>query len=166
MSRSPIYPPTKLSSIEHTVFSIDVILPSHFGDEIQRYADEDRIPWATEAVHALALYRHSFMTPDDHARENLEDRIRALSENPLTLTSPEVDELRRRGQEEISDRRHAGEIGELILPIELYNFVRSSIESGVASSIGDLFGNALPLLRAERGRSARCSDVMFLPQFC
>lgn len=81
------------------------------------------------------------MTPDHHARENLEDRIRALSENPLTLTSPEVDELRRRGQKEI---------GALLLPIELYNFVRSSIESGAPFSIGDLFGNTLPLLRAER----------------
>lgn len=28
----PIYPPTKRSSIEHTVFSIDVILPNHVGD--------------------------------------------------------------------------------------------------------------------------------------
>jgi hypothetical protein len=163
MLHAAVYPPVKLSSIDDTIFSIDAEVPAEVRHQIQRYAEEDCIPWATEAEHALALYRNSFMSPDDHARANLEDRIRALSEPLPKIGSKRRDNLRRHGQREIDLRRAAGEIGNFILPIELYDFVRSSLESGKASSVAEIFTNALPFLIAERGNLSRCRDAMSIP---
>lgn len=164
MSHPAIYPPAKLSLIEHTVFSIDAALPRRIHEEIQRYADEDQIPWATEAQHALRLYRESFMTREDYARDNIEDRIRALRQRPRKLSPSKREELRGRVLEEIFQLHSEGRIGTLTLSIELYNFVRSRIESGKAISVADIFIEALPFLRAERGKiPCRCVDGMFSP---
>src|SRR4051812_43995016 len=69
--RSGIVPPVPLPSPLEAVFSINVDLNNEVEEELRRYAAEDWNSWRDQAKNALMFYRESFMTPEDHARDNL-----------------------------------------------------------------------------------------------
>jgi len=57
--------------------------------------------------------------------------------------------------EELRNLKAAGSLGNVLLPQELYEFVRRKIAGGEFSSPTDLLTAAMPSLRAARGKSPR-----------
>ena len=63
--------------------------------------------------------------------------------------------IARRFECEMSQLRAAGQMGNVLLPQELYGFVKKKIETGEFSSPTDVLTAAMPFLRAQRGKSLR-----------
>jgi hypothetical protein len=71
-----ILPPVHLNALDTTLYSIVIRTPSPVSDALKQFAAEEQITWERAAENALLFYRESFMTREDHARENLDWTIR------------------------------------------------------------------------------------------
>jgi hypothetical protein len=155
-SSPDLFTPVELSSNGETIFSIQVEPAGDLREELERYAAEDRIPIETQVRNALTFYRESFMTREDHARETLAFAVREFCRPRHGKLSRKMrNALASQLDEELRNLRAAGSLGNVLLPQELYEFVRSKIASGEFSSPTDLLTAAMPSLRAERGKSPR-----------
>ena len=156
-TESGIFPPVQLPSLEGPLFSVSVSPAADIAAELERYAHEDRDSWDEQAENALMFYRESFMTREDHARENIDWAIRNFGPpRPLRKRSPKRrDAFVRRIKAELSELRASGAIGNLILPEAESKFVARKIESGDFASPTEVLAAAMPFLRAERGKPKR-----------
>ena len=156
-----ILAPVQLSSSGLTLFSVEIRVPSPVSDELSRYAAEDGITWETAVTNALIFYRESFMTPDDHARENAEWMIRNIGppKQVKRLSPKEHEQLRQKIDDELSQLRTNGELGNLVLPEEVYRFVVREIESGAFASPTDILEAAMPSFHAHRHEPPRADFV-------
>ena len=151
-----IFPPVELSSNGETIFSAQVEPAGGVKQELERYAAEDSNLIETQVRNALTFYRESFMTREDHARDTLAFAVREFCRpGPRKLSRKMQNALMNRVNEELRHFRAAGSLGNVLVPQELYEFVRSKIASGEFSSPTDLLTAAMPSLRAERGKSPR-----------
>jgi hypothetical protein len=162
MSEREVFPPVQLSSSNATLYSVEIRTPSPVRDELTRYAVETGVPWDTIANNALMLYRESFMTRDDHARENVAWMIRNVGIPPkrarrLSLKQRELQY--RRTTAELSQLRENGALGNLALDEEAYRYVVQGIESGAFASPTALVETAL-LFWVKQGRPKR-ADIVF-----
>jgi hypothetical protein len=151
-----LFPPVELSSNGETIFSIQVEPAGDLREELERYAAEGGSSVETQVRNALTFYRESFMTCEDHARETLAFAVREfcrprhgkLSQKKRTALANQLDK-------ELRNLRGAGSLGNLLVPQELYEFVRRKIASGEFRSPTELLAAAMPSLRAERGKPQR-----------
>lgn len=156
-----IFPPVRLPSVEGLVFSVAADLSPDVEQEIQQYADEDRISWESQAENSLMFYRESFMTREDHARENIAWGIRNFRP-PKHRKKRSLKQWKSfvcRVNEEVSQYRAAGALGNLLLPEELWQFVKLKIEAGAFASPAEVLTAAMPFLRTERGKPRRAGFV-------
>ena len=125
-------------------------------EELERYAAEDKIPIETQVRNALTFYRESFMTREDHARDTMAFAVRQFClPGPVKLSRKMQNALANQVNEELGHFRAAGSLGNVLVPQELYEFVRSKIANGEFTSLAELLAAAMPALRAERGKSPR-----------
>jgi len=155
-SSPDLFAPVDLFSNGETIFSIQVEPAGDVKEELERYAAEDKIPIETQVRNALTFYRESFMTREDQARDTLALAVREFCRpGPRKLSRKMQNALVNRVNEELSQFRAAGSLGNVLVPQELYEFGRSKIASGEFSSPTDLLTAAMPSLRAERGKPPR-----------
>ncbi len=150
-----IFPPLLPCSAEEMIYSVSVSLPAEAEEELQRHAVQDGNSWTAEITQALTLYREALKTPPDENERNVAWAMRQMQElcpspPPKKLTAKQRERVRRRTEEEITELRAAGEVGNVILPEELYEFVRSKIEAGAFDSPSGVVIASIPFLRAER----------------
>lgn len=141
-------------------WSVKVDLPPEVDAEIRRYVEEDEPTSWTVMIHgALYIYRWQFWTKEEldaELREALEESIRSADEEGTIEVTPQFwEDLRKRGERHLK-RMHAlqaqGELGNLLLPKELYTFIVERIESGACRTPTDVVCAAMPHLRRERAR--------------
>ena len=162
-----VLPPVQFQTTKQMLFSIDVCLPAELNQELQRYADEDLSLWEKKAEEALVFYRESFMTGDNYAHESILWIVRhllALPEPPTVLSPKKRRELYERARAEAAQLRADGRLGNLIVPEEVYEFVKSKMESGDFESATAVLVAAIPFLRAERGKPPR-AEIVWPPPY-
>lgn len=159
--QSGVFPPLRLSSLDVTLYSIELRVPSPASEELGRYAMEADIPWRRAAENALMFYSESFMTREDHARENFEWLI--LNFGPpkpvRRLSRRQQEVLARRLDRELSEAKENGRLGNLIVPANIYAFVRRKIEGGTFASPTEVMEAAMPFLLAHRHEPPRADFV-------
>ena len=158
---SGIFPPVRLSTVDVTVYSIELRIPSAVSEELERYAIADGTSWKRKAKDALMFYRESFMTREDHAKANVEWTIRNFCRPPgrRRLSRKERERLYRRVVTELSELRANSSLGNLIVSDEIYFFLRRKMQSGTFASPIEVLEAAMPCLRAERGKPLRANFV-------
>jgi hypothetical protein len=155
-SSPDLFSPVELSSNGETIFSTQVEPAGDVKEELERYVAEDRIPIETQVRNALTFYRETFMTREDHARETLAFAVREFCRPRHGKLSRKMrNALVSKLNEELRNLRAAGSLGNVLLPQELYEFVRHKIASGEFGSAAELLTAAMPSSRAERGKSPR-----------
>jgi hypothetical protein len=157
-----VFPPLRLTSLDGTLYSIELRVPSPVSEELERFAAEAEISLERAAGNALMFYRESFMTREDHARENVEWYI--LNFGPpkppaRRLSHKQHQRLDLRLEREVSEARANGKLGNLFVPANIYMFVRRKIEGGTFASPTEVLEAALPCLLAHRGESPRADFV-------
>jgi hypothetical protein len=154
-AESGIFPPVKLSFLEERLFSIQISPEAEIQEELERSALEYGVNVAYQARYALTLYRESFMTQEDHAKDNIAWYVRNFRPPKSKLSIEERNAITRRLHQEISELTTAATLGNLLVPQELHEFVKRKVELGEFSSPTDLLTAAMPFLRAQQGRSLR-----------
>ncbi len=154
MGSATIFPPILPCSQEELIYSISINLPAETDEEMHRFAIRDRVSWTAMVNQALTLYREALRTPPDQNERNVAWVMRQLQElcppTPAkTLSLKQSDRLRRRVEKEIAELRAAGEVGNVILSRELYEFVRDKVEAGVFDSPTEVVIAAIHFLRIE-----------------
>ena len=153
-----IFPPVELSFLEEKLFSIQI--DPGADEELDRYVVEDGLSLDYQARYALTLYRESFMTREDHAKDNIAWCLRNLgSQASKPLSRNERNAITRRLNREMSQLMAAGRLGNLLLPQEVYGFVKQKVESGEFASASEVLSAAMPFLRAQRGTWPRAEFV-------
>jgi hypothetical protein len=154
-AESGIFPPVELSFLEEKLFSIQISPEAEIQEELERYALESGVSVSYQARYALTLYRESFMTREDHAKENIAWGFRNFRPAKSKLSIKKRNAISRRLHQDISERMTAATLGNLLVPQELHEFVKRKVESGEFASPTDLLTAAMPFLRAQRGKSLR-----------
>lgn len=155
-SSPDLFLPVELSSNGETIFSIQVEPTGELKEELERYVAEDSNFVETHVRNALTFYRESFKTRKDHARDNLAFAVREFCRpGPRKLSRKMQNALVNRVTEELRQFRDGGSLGNVLVPQELYEFVRSKIASGEFTSPTDLLTAAMPSLRRERRKPPR-----------
>jgi hypothetical protein len=156
------FAPLRLSSLDLTLYSIELRVPSPVTEKLQRFAAETKIHWKSAAENALMFYRESFMTREDHARENVEWTIRNFGPpRPVRHISQEQREaLDQQIMREVSEARANRKLGNLIVPPEIYAFVRRKIEGGTFASPTEVLEAAIPSLLAHSHEPPRADFVL------
>lgn len=152
---SGIFPPVELSFLDEKLFSIQISPEAEIQEELERYALEYGAGVGYTARYALTLYRESFMTREDHAKDNIAWYVRNLRPSKSKLSIEERNAITRRLHQETSELIKAATLGNLLVPQELHEFVKRKVESGEFTSPTDLLAAAMPFLRAQQGRSLR-----------
>ena len=158
-----IFPPVLLKADAEThrpICSVQVSLPAETDAEIRRYVKADEMTSWTVIIHeALYVYRRAFWTQEQLRAElvsEIEKGIRSTKEGKGTLVTPafwkEFESRAEKRSKEINELTEQGKIGNLLLPKELYDFVKERISSGDSETPTDVICAALPFLRAERAR--------------
>jgi hypothetical protein len=157
-----VFAPLRLSSLDLTLYSIELRVPSPVSEELQRFAAEAKIPWKSAAENALMFYRESFMTREDHARENVQWMIGDFGppKPARRLSRTQREALDRRIMRELSEARADRKLGNLIVPPEIYAFVRRQIEGGTFASPTQVLEAAMPSLLAHRHEPPRADFVL------
>jgi len=154
--QSGIFRPASFSFIEEKVFSIQINPSIEDQEELDRYVLEDGLSLTYQARYALTLYRESFMTPADHAKDNVGWYLRNLGSQEFgPLSMDERNAISRRLNLEMSQLVANGALGNLVLPQELYEFVKGKVETGEFASPTEVLTAAMPFLRDHRGQSPR-----------
>jgi len=162
-----IFPPVQIDEDRRRpTWSVNVTLPPAIEAEIQRYVDEDELTSWTVMIHdALYVYRWQFRTKEEldaELRETIEAGIRSADDEGTIEVTPQFwEDLKRRGERNV-ERIHAlqaqGELGNLLLPQELYAFILERIASGVCRTPTDVVCAAMPHLRRERAREKQARE--------
>jgi hypothetical protein len=143
-----------------TTWSVNVELPANVEEELARYQAEDECAVWTVLIHeALYVYRWQFRTQEEldaEIREAIEESIRsAETEGTIEATEDFWTELKQsaeRGAKRIHALQAKGELGNLLLPKELYEFILERLESRESRTPTDVVCAAMPHLRRERNR--------------
>ena len=144
-------------------WSVNVKLPADVEEELAAYQAEDECSVWTILIHeALYVYRWQFWTKEEldaEIREAIEESIRsAETEGTIEATEDFWQELKQRakqGGKRIHELQVKGELGNLLLPKELYEFVLERLESGECRTPTDVVCAAMPHMRRERNREKR-----------
>ena len=156
-----MFPPISLKEdgeAARPIYSARVTLPAEVDAEIRRYVAEDEPTSWTVMIHsALYAYRRQFWTREQLKAElvsAVEEGLRSNKEGKGILVTPafwkEFEARCDRRRKEIHELQEDGRIGNLLLPEELYAFVKERITSGDGTTPTDVVGTALSYLRAER----------------
>jgi hypothetical protein len=160
-SEQLIFPPIYLDEDrKRPTWSVNVELPPDVEGELARYQAEDECAVWTVLIHeALYVYRWQFWTKEEldaEIREAIEESIRsAETEGTIEATEDFWKELKQRaeqGVKRIHELQAKGELGNLLLPKELYEFILERLESGEPRTPTDVVCAAMPHLRRERSR--------------
>ena len=162
-----IFPPMHLDADRRRpTWSVNVDLPPAIDAEIRRYMEEDDPTSWTVVIHgALYVYRWQFWTKEEldaELREAIEAGIRSADEEGTIEVTPQFwEDLVQRGERRI-EQIHAlhaqGELGNLLLPKELYDFILERIASGACQTPTDVVCAAMPHLRRERARERQVQE--------
>lgn len=157
-----MFPPLRLSCLDVTIYSVQIQVPSTVSEKLEQYAGEAKIPWKAVAEKALMFYRESFMTREDYARENVEWMVRNFGppKPAKRLSDRQREELDQRVKLELSAAKANRRLGNLILPVEIYSFIRRKIQGSTFASPTEVLEAALPSLNAHRGESPRADFVL------
>ncbi len=161
-----IYPPTLPCSLDEMIYSVEAHLPVDLEDELRRYAEEAGTSFDDQMRNVLECFRQKMLPTHDRLREHVAWAKAMLGpERPKKKLSARQ---LQRVQKEISEMRAEGELGNLILPQELYEFVTDSVESGAFSSPTEILTFAIDFFRDDRGgkpspRSSRASASFRYP---
>ena len=157
-----IFLPVVIPNDRHSrqCFSVNVNLPKELSEEYERYAKETTPELPFIDVHgALYLYRASEWTQDQLRQELEEKLLEGLNSGPGTVLDENFREnFKREAAVRQAKRREleeAGQIGNLSLPEELYNFVVTKIQDGTHKTPTEVVMAALPYLRAENEKRQR-----------
>jgi hypothetical protein len=166
-SEQLIFPPVYLDEERRRpTWSVNVELPSDVEAELAEYEKEDEFAVWTVIIHeALYVYRWQFWTKEElneEFREAIEEGIRSAETEGTIAVTPEFwEEFSKRGERNVK-RTHAlqakGELGNLLLPEELYAFILERIESGECRTPTDVVCRAMPHLRRERKSGNKFCD--------
>jgi hypothetical protein len=166
-SEKLIFPPVYLDEERRwPIWSVNVELPPDVEAEIVEYEKADEFAVWTVIIHeALYIYRWQFWTKEEldaEFREAIEAGIRsAETAGTIEVTSEFWEEFRKRGERNVKrthESQAKGELGNLLLPKELYAFILERIESGECRTPTDVVCGAMPHLRRERKSGNTCGD--------
>jgi hypothetical protein len=157
-SEQLIFSPVYLDEQHRPTWSVNVELPPDVEAELADYEKEDEFAVWTVIIHeALYVYRWEVWTKealDAEFREAIEEGIRsAETEGTIEVTPEFWEEFRKRGESNVKwthELQAKGELGNLLLPKELYAFILERIESGECRTPTDVVCGAMPHLRRER----------------
>jgi Arc/MetJ-type ribon-helix-helix transcriptional regulator len=153
-----ILPPITLDDRRHPWWSVNVELPPEMDREIRRYVAEDEFTSWTLVIHdALYLYRTVFWTREQLRAEfegMIEERSRSDELDEGSEVTPAFwEEFKRRAArnfERLHQLQAEGKVGNLLLPKELYEFVKERIASGDYATPTEVVCAAVAHLRQER----------------
>jgi Arc/MetJ-type ribon-helix-helix transcriptional regulator len=158
-SRLPaVLPLVTISEDGRPVWSVNVELPPKINAEIQRYVEEDKWTAWTVMIHGtLYLYR-AHLWPRERLeaefRDIIEERLKSVDRGEFTEVTPQFwKDFRRdvkRDGKRIRELQAEGKIGNLMLPQELYDFVKERMASGECKTPTDVIVAAMPHLRRSR----------------
>ena len=145
-------------------YSVTVALPPDVDKELRDYAQIDGDAWTVQAHAALYQYRASFMTKEESTTELDKILLDSLGSGPAIEVTPaywkslkkEVLERHHR----IQDLKAKDQIGNLLLPVELYEFVKAKIASQEFFSPTEVVLAAMPFLRAWRAQQIRHESLV------
>ena len=158
-----ILPPIMLDDRPLPWWSVNVDLPPEIDQEIRRYVEEDELTSWTLMIHgALYIYRSLFWTREQ-LRAELESMIEegcrsAEQEGGREATPAFWKEFRQkaaRNLERLDQLQAEGKVGNLLLPKELYEFIKERIASGACKTPTEVVCAAVPYLRQERPKSKK-----------
>jgi hypothetical protein len=158
-----ILPPVIISKDRRPVWSENVELPPAIDAEIHRYVKEDKWTVWTVMIHgALYLYRAAVWPKkklDAEFNNMIEEALKSADRGEITEVTPQFwkdlkREVRRDGKR-IRELTVEGKIGNLMLPEELYNFVKERMASGECQTPTHVVVAAMPHLRRSRQEERR-----------
>jgi Arc/MetJ-type ribon-helix-helix transcriptional regulator len=144
-------------------WSVHVDLPQEIDQEIRRYVEEDELTSWTLMIHgALYIYRTLFWTREQ-LRAELESMIEegcrsAEQDGGREVTPAFWEEFRHKAErdaERLDQLQAAGKVGNLLLPRELYEFVKERIAAGDCNTPTEVVCAAVPYLRREHEESKK-----------
>ena len=144
-------------------WSVNVDLPTAIENEISAYTKQDEYSVWTVILHeALYVYRRQFWTEEQLKAEfeqEIEERIaNSETEGGIEVTPAFWKSLMKRSKRRVKDIKKLqaeGELGNLLLPKELYAFILERIEAGTAITPTDVACSAMPFLRRARRDQTR-----------
>ena len=154
-----VFPPVHLNAdCREPTWSVNVELPLDVEIELAEYEKADECAVWTVLIHeALYVYRWQFWSKealDAEVREAIEEGIRSAETEGTIEATPEflegLLEASKRDVKHIHELQAKGELGNLLLPKELYAFILERIESGDCLTPTDVVCRAMPALRRER----------------
>ena len=156
-----ILPPVTVDDRHHPWWSVNVYLPPEIDQEIRRYVAEGEFTSWTLVIHdALYLYRTLFWTREQLRTEfegMIEERSRSTELDEGSEVTPafweEFKHRAARNVERLNQLQTEGKVGNLLLPRELYEFVKERIASGDCTTPTDVVCAAVTHLRQEREES-------------
>jgi Arc/MetJ-type ribon-helix-helix transcriptional regulator len=158
-----IFPPVMVDDRHHPWWSVQVDLPPEIDQEIRRYvAEEECTSWTLVIHDALYLYRTVFWTREQLRAEfdgMIEEGYRSAERDEgIEVTPAFWEALKRRAArnvERLNQLQAEGKVGNLLLPKELYEFVKERIASGACATPTEVVCAAMPYLRQEREESTK-----------
>jgi hypothetical protein len=139
-SEQLVFPPVRLDDEDRRwpTWSVNVDLPPDVEVEIAQYTKENEFSVWTVLIHeALYIYRWQFWTREEleaELREAIEEGIRsAETEGTIEATPQFWKDFKKRCNRDVKKIRELkakAELGNLLLPKELYAFIVERIESG------------------------------------
>lgn len=157
-----IHEPVSVGSDDNrSWYSVTVALPPDVDKELRDYAQIDGDGWTVQAHAALYQYRASFMTKEESTTEFEKILLDSLDSGPAIEVTPDYwkslkEEVLERHQR-IQDLTAKGQIGNLLLPVELYEFVKAKVASQEVSSPTEVVLAAMPFLRTWRSQQIRAA---------
>lgn len=156
-----MFPPVPHPSRDDTMYSVTVELPPHLEAELSRYVEADEMTSKTLLIHeALYVARATMWSQDallNEVREKIDRGLQDLDSGRTVEVTPAYWERFRqqaeRSLQAIRALQAQGHMGNLLLPVELYDFIAARIAAGAGETPTDIICAALPLLRQERHRS-------------
>lgn len=150
-----IYEPVIIESEDDQLWhSVDITLPSEIDRELRNYAEADGDSWTVQIHAALYQYRFSFMTREEQKAELEKTLVTSLDSGPTIEATPAFwKDFKHRVLErhqKLQDLRASGQLGNLSLPVELYEFVKEKVTSQEYVSPTEIVLVAMPFLRTWR----------------
>jgi hypothetical protein len=158
-----ILPPVTVDDRRHPWWSVNMDLPPEIDQEIRRYVEEDELTSWTLMIHgALYIYRTLFWTREQLRAElesMIEEGCRSAEQDGGREATPAFwEEFRQKAErdaERLDQLQAEGKVGNLLLPKELYEFVKERIAAGACNTPTEIVCAAVPYLRREREKSKK-----------
>jgi hypothetical protein len=154
-----VFPPVHLNvDRREPTWSVNVELPLDVETELAAYENPaEGAVWTVLIHEALYVYRWQFWSQealDAEVMEAMEEGLRDAEAGNTTAVTPELfesfEQACRRDVKHIHELQAKGELGNLLLPKELYAFILERIESGDCLTPTDVVCRAMPAFRRER----------------